>query len=40
MGKSLREKCPRSAHAVWKAADNRPDPLRLLEQDIRVESPS
>ena len=33
MGKSLREKCPRSAHAVWKAADNRPDPLRLLKQD-------
>lgn len=30
MGKSLREKCPRSAHAVWKAPDDR-DPLRLLE---------
>ena len=32
MGKSLRKKCPRSSHAVWKAPDNRPDPLRLLEQ--------
>ena len=32
MGKSLREKCPRSAHAVWKAPRGRPDPLRLLEQ--------
>jgi len=32
MGKSLREKCPRSSHAVWKAPDNRPDPLRLLKQ--------
>src|SRR5262245_42952576 len=33
MGKRLREKCPRSAHATWKAPDGRPDPLRLLEQD-------
>jgi uncharacterized protein (DUF2252 family) len=32
MGNSLREKCPRRSHAVWKAPDNRPDPLRLLEQ--------
>ena len=32
LGKSLRKKCPRSSHAVWKAPDNRPDPLRLLEQ--------
>jgi uncharacterized protein (DUF2252 family) len=32
MGKSLRKKCPRSSHAVWKAPSNRPDPLRLLEQ--------
>jgi uncharacterized protein (DUF2252 family) len=39
MGKSLREKCPRSAHAVWKAADNRPDPLRLLEQDNKGRIP-
>jgi uncharacterized protein (DUF2252 family) len=33
MGKSVREKCPRRSHAVWKAAGNRPDPLQLLEQD-------
>src|SRR5271167_117672 len=32
MGKSLREKCPRGSHALWKAPANRPDPLRLLEQ--------
>jgi len=32
LGKSLRKKCPRSSHAVWKAPANRPDPLRLLEQ--------
>ena len=32
LGKSLRNKCPRSSHAVWKAPSNRPDPLRLLEQ--------
>ncbi len=32
MGKRLREKCPRSSHSVWKAPDNRPDPMRLLEQ--------
>jgi len=32
MGKSLRQQCPRSSHAVWKAPPNRPDPLRLLEQ--------
>jgi uncharacterized protein (DUF2252 family) len=31
-GKSLRKNCPRSSHAVWKAPDNRPDPLWLLEQ--------
>ena len=32
MGKSLREKCPRSSHAVWKAPRGRPDPVRLLEE--------
>jgi uncharacterized protein (DUF2252 family) len=32
LGKSMREKCPRTAHAVWKAPANRPDPLRLLQQ--------
>jgi uncharacterized protein (DUF2252 family) len=32
MGKRLREKCARRSHAVWKTPDNRPDPVRLLEQ--------
>ena len=32
MGKRLRKKCPRSSHTVWKAPDQRPDPLQLLAQ--------
>lgn len=32
MGKSLRHKCPRESHAIWKAPANRPDPLKLLEE--------
>jgi len=32
LGKSLREKCPRNAHAVWKAPNDRPDPLALMEE--------
>jgi uncharacterized protein (DUF2252 family) len=39
MGKGLREKCPRSSHAAWKAAGNRPDPLQLLEQDNKGRIP-
>ncbi len=39
MGKSLREKCPRSSHAVWKAPHNRPDPLRLLEESNKGRIP-
>ena len=31
-GKSLREKCPRQSHAIWKESDHRPDPLSLIEQ--------
>src|SRR6266568_5744762 len=31
MGKSLREKCPRSSHAAWQRAVDRPDPIVLLE---------
>jgi uncharacterized protein (DUF2252 family) len=30
MGKSLRDKCPRTAHAAWKPPSDRPDPLELL----------
>jgi uncharacterized protein (DUF2252 family) len=32
MGKSLRDKCPRRAHASWRAPDNRPDLLELMEE--------
>ena len=38
-GKSLRGKCPRKSHAVWKAPDNRPDPLRLLEESNKGRIP-
>ena len=30
MGKSLRSKCPRKAHAQWKPAADRPDPVQLI----------
>ena len=34
MGKKLRDACPREAHAVWRAAVGRPDPVSLvLEAD-------
>jgi uncharacterized protein (DUF2252 family) len=39
MGKSLREKCPRSSHAVWEAPHNRPDPLRLLQESNKGRIP-
>ena len=39
MGKSLREKCPRSSHADWKAPVNRPDPLQLLERSNKGRIP-
>ena len=39
MGKRLREKCPRSSHAAWKAPSNRPNPLRLLEQSNKGRIP-
>ncbi len=31
MGKALRETVPRSSHAEWKAAPDRPEPITLLE---------
>jgi len=31
-GKSLREKCARDLHGVWKAPAHRPDPVHLVEQ--------
>ena len=39
MGKSLREKCPRHAHAVWQPPDNRPDPVALLEESNKGRIP-
>lgn len=30
MGKALRDKCPRAAHAAWKPPGNRPDAVRLV----------
>ena len=29
-GKALREKCPRDAHATWKASKGRPDPVQVV----------
>lgn len=31
MGKNLREKCQRHLHSVWKAPENRADPLFIME---------
>ncbi len=31
-GKHLRDKCPREAHAIWQATDNRPDPLTFINK--------
>jgi uncharacterized protein (DUF2252 family) len=34
-GRSLRDRVPRSAHAPWKPAPNRPDPIQLLKHADR-----
>lgn len=39
MGKSLRDKCPRDSHAIWKAPAKRPDPLKLLEESYEGRIP-
>lgn len=39
MGKSLRDKCSRADHAVWKAPDNRLDPLDLMEESNKGRMP-
>lgn len=39
LGKHLREKCPRQAHAEWKRPDDHPHPLALLEQSNRGRIP-
>ena len=35
MGRSLREKVPRSSHAKWSPAADRPDPISLLQEQDR-----
>jgi uncharacterized protein (DUF2252 family) len=35
-GKALRSKAPRTSHAEWAAASNRPDPISLLEESNRT----
>ena len=39
MGKGLRSTCPRVSHAGWKALDQRPDPLQLLEESNKGRIP-
>jgi uncharacterized protein (DUF2252 family) len=31
-GEAMRKQCPRSSHAWWSAPNDRPDPLRLIEE--------
>ena len=38
-GKSLRNKCSRQSHAVWKVPRNRPDPVSLLEKSSKGRIP-
>ncbi len=38
-GKALRDKLPRSAHCRWKAPNNRPDPVALLQESDRGRLP-
>jgi uncharacterized protein (DUF2252 family) len=39
MGKSLRDKCPRESHAAWQPADDRPDPVCLMEESNKGRMP-
>lgn len=39
LGKSLRDKCPRSSHAVWQRASDRPGPIDLLEESSKGRIP-
>lgn len=38
-GKSLRDKCPRESHAVWKPATDRLDPIHFLEESSKGRMP-
>src|SRR5262249_48870176 len=35
VGRSLRERVPRSSHAEWSPATDRPDPISLLQEQDR-----
>ena len=39
MGKALRGKCPRTAHAVWRLPPDRPAPLELLVESSQGRIP-
>jgi uncharacterized protein (DUF2252 family) len=39
MGKALRDKCPRTAHAIWQRPPARPDPLELLDESSKGRIP-
>jgi uncharacterized protein (DUF2252 family) len=39
LGKSLRDKCPREAHAVWQPAADRADPLFLMQESNKGRMP-
>ncbi len=39
MGKALREKCQRTDHTLWEPADNRPDPVALMEESNQGRMP-
>jgi uncharacterized protein (DUF2252 family) len=39
MGKSLRDKCPREAHAAWHPASDRPAPITLMEESNKGRIP-
>ncbi len=39
IGKSLRDKCPREAHAVWQSPHERPNPVTLLEESNQGRMP-
>ena len=38
-GRSLRDKCPREAHAVWQPGPDRHDPIHLLEESSKGRIP-
>ena len=38
-GKAARTNCPRTGHAVWDPAPDRPDPINLLEAQTTTRIP-